>query len=88
MGEVKVYGLCVFYIELTTMNVEYGQKVSSRCITDKVLHTLSWNVEDLSHLSDESSQLIVELQAIRTLADGDRETFIFQHASPCYENAL
>ena len=69
----------VFYIELTTMSVEYGQKVSSGRTTDKVLHTLSWNVEDLSHLSDEGSQLIVELEAIRTLA-GDRETIIFQRS--------
>lgn len=58
------------------MNVEYGQKVSSGRTTDKVLHTLSWNVEDLSHLSDEGSQLIVELEAIRTLAEGDRETYL------------
>ena len=47
------------------MNVEYGQKVSSGHTTDKVLHTLPWNVEDLSHLSDEGSQLFVELVAIR-----------------------
>ena len=57
------------------MNVEYGQKVSSGHTTDKVLHTLSWNIEDLSRLSDEGSQLIVELEAVRTLA-GDRESYL------------
>ena len=72
------------------MNVGYGQKVSSGLTTDKVLHTIPWNVEDVSHLSDEGSQLIVELEAIRTLA-GDRETYLSSKlldASPSYENAL
>ena len=69
--------VCLFYIELTTMNVEYRQKVSSGYTTNKVLHTL--NVEDLSHLS---SQLIVELEAIRTLAEG-RQPYLSANIPRC-----
>ena len=52
---------------LAAANVEYSNKVSSNSSTPKVLHTLAWNIDDLSHLSDECSKIIVELQCIQDI---------------------
>ena len=42
--------------------------MSAEHSTTKVLHTLAWNIDDLSRLSDEGSKIIVELQSIRDIA--------------------
>lgn len=65
-----------FCIELTAYNVEYGDKASSGRTSDKVLHSLAWNIDDLTHLSDEGSKIIVELHWIKELADGPMDAYL------------
>ena len=75
--------VCLFYIELTTTNVEYRQKVSSGRTADKLLHTLSWNV-DLYPMEVASS-----LFNLKQLDLGKEESYLSTNlASPSYENAL
>ena len=52
-----MHGILHFHFpvsELSTASSEYSVKLTSGKTTEKTLRKLAWNVDDLSHLSEES----------------------------------
>lgn len=63
------------FSELDAANVEYNNKVSSGS-NQQTLHSLAWNVDDLSRLAEEGRKLIVELRVVKTRAEGPEDEYL------------
>ena len=65
-----------FLSALADANSEYSARVASGNTTEKKLHSLAWNVDDLSRLNENGRKYLVEVQTIADMTKGPRTNFI------------
>lgn len=79
----SVHGIVHFHlplVELSTASNEYSVKLASGKAAEKTLRKLAWNLDDLSHLSEDSRKIRIESQQIHELAEGPEATFLALNA--------